>query len=102
MDSVVLRVATYDEVVDLMGLDMISVLSCARDALPPALDGLAPPDSMPWSSVERARATAGNGLVADELHAWPWAVQGNSMGFELLIADGLVMGVRFGTTHRDR
>lgn len=101
MDRVVLRLATYDEPVDLTGLDMISVLSCARDALPGALGALAPTAAMPWSSVDRTRATAGNGLVADELHAWPWAVQGRSMGFELLIADGLVMGARFGTTHSD-
>jgi len=91
--------AVYDDPLDITGVDLISVLSRSKDALPAALGTLALPAEMEPVALPVAKASGGNGVVADELHTWPWAIQGRRMGLEIRITDGMVMGARFGTTH---
>ncbi len=101
MPTVLVRRAIYETRPDLTGVDLFSMLSRARRSIPEALGPLAEPSEMPTVAVPVGQATAANGIVAHELHAWPFAVQGPRMGLELLITDGLVMGARLGTTHTD-
>ena len=54
---------------------------------------------MPLKTVSLERATAANGVIGDEIHAWPWATRGPCMGIKLLPHEGMVIGARFGTTH---
>ncbi len=93
--------AVYDHRIDISGVDLISVLSRARDTLPTVLGPLASPTQMASVTLPAARITGGNGVVAHELHSWPLAVQGRRVGLELLITDGMVMGARFGTSDGD-